>query len=79
MAPVVKSLSTNAGDIRVVGLFQGQEDSLEEGRASHFSFLAWRILWTEESGRLQSIGSERVRRDLTCMHTQQNGILALSR
>ena len=33
----------------------GQEDPLEEGRATHSSFLAWRILWTEEPGRLQSV------------------------
>ena len=41
----------------------GQEDPLEEGTATHSSILAWRILWTEEPGRLQSIGSQRVRRD----------------
>ena len=38
---------------------------------THFSNLAWRILWTEELGRLQSIGSQRVRHegsDLACMH-----------
>ena len=29
----------------------GQEDSLEEGMATHSIFLAWRIPWTEESGR----------------------------
>ena len=38
----------------------GQEDSLEEGMEIHSSILAWRIPWTEESGGLQSIGSERV-------------------
>ena len=32
----------------------GQEDPLEEGKASHSSILAWRILWTEESGGLHS-------------------------
>ena len=36
---------------------------LEEGMATHSSILAWRILWTEEPGRLQSIGSHRVRHD----------------
>ena len=36
----------------------GQEDPLEEGMATHSSILAWRIPWTEESGGLQSIGSE---------------------
>ena len=32
-------------------------------RATHFSILAWRMLWTEELGGLQSIGSQRVRHD----------------
>ena len=36
----------------------GLEDTLEESLAAHSSILAWRILWTEESGRLQSIGSQ---------------------
>ena len=39
----------------------GQEDSLEKGMAIHSSILAWRIPWTEEPGRLQSMGSQRVR------------------
>ena len=39
------------------------EDPLEEGMTTHSSILAWRILWTEESGRLQSMGSQRVGRD----------------
>ena len=39
----------------------GGEDPLEEGMAIHSSILAWRILWTEETGRLQSIGLQRVR------------------
>ena len=34
-----------------------REDPLEEGMATHSSVLAWRIPWTEESGRLQSMGS----------------------
>ena len=41
----------------------GQEDPLEEGVATYFSVLAWRIPWTEEPGGLQSIGSQRVRHD----------------
>ena len=40
-----------------------QEDPLEEGMAAHSSILAWRIPWTEESGGLQSMGSQRVRHD----------------
>ena len=41
----------------------GQEDPLEEGMATHLSILAWKILWIEESDRLQSMGSQRVRYD----------------
>ena len=39
------------------------EDSLEEGMAAHSSILAWRIPWTEDPGRLPSMGSERVGHD----------------
>ena len=38
----------------------GQEDPLEEGMATHSSILAWRILWTEEPGGPQSMGSQRI-------------------
>ena len=38
--------------------FLGQEDPLEKGMATHSSILAWRIPWTEESGSLQSTGSQ---------------------
>ena len=41
----------------------GQEDPLEEGMATHCSILAWRISRTEEPGRLQSIGLQKVRHD----------------
>ena len=41
----------------------GQEDPLEKGMATHSSILAWKIPWTEKSGGLQSIGSQRVRHD----------------
>ena len=39
----------------------GWEDPLEKGMATHSSILAWRIPWTEEPGRLQSMGLQRVR------------------
>ena len=42
---------------------QGWEDPLEKETAIHSSILAWRIPWTEEPGRLQSMGSQRVRHD----------------
>ena len=38
----------------------GQEDPLEKEMATHSSILAWKIPWTEDSGRLQSMGSQRV-------------------
>ena len=38
----------------------GREDPLEKGMATHFSILAWRIPWTEELGRLQSIGVVKI-------------------
>ena len=41
----------------------GQEDSLKKGKASYSSVLAWKILWTEKPGRLQSTGSQRVEHD----------------
>ena len=41
----------------------GREDPLEEGMATHSSILAWRIPWTKEHGRLQSMGSQRAGHD----------------
>ena len=41
----------------------GQEDPLEKGMATQSSILVWRIPWTEEPGRLQSMGSQKVRHD----------------
>ena len=38
----------------------GEEDPLEKGMATHSRIFAWRIPWTEEAGRLQSMGSQRV-------------------
>ena len=39
------------------------EDPLEKEMATHFSIIAWEIPWMEEPGRLQSMGSQRVRQD----------------
>ena len=44
-----------------------QEDSLEEGMATHSCILVWRIPWTEEPGP-QSMGSQRVRQDVVIEH-----------
>ena len=47
-------------------------DPLEKGMATHSSILVWEIPWTEEPGRLQSMGSQRVRHDLA---TKQQHVL----
>ena len=55
--------------------YRGQEDPLEKGMSTHSSILSWRIPCTEEPGRLQSIGSQRVRHDYetNTMKENQNG------
>ena len=55
---MLKNPPANAGDARDTGSSPGQEDSLEEGMATHSSILAWRITWTEEPGGLRSMGSQ---------------------
>jgi len=60
VAQMVKCLSTMR-ETRVLSL--GWEDPLEKEMAIHSSTIAWKIPWTEEPGRLQSMGSQRVRHD----------------
>ena len=60
VAQMVKHLQT-MWETRVQSL--GQEDPPEKEMATHYSTLAWKIPWTEEPGRLQSMGSQRVRHD----------------
>ena len=55
---VVKNLPASAGD---TCLINGSGRSPEKGMATHSSILAWEIPWTEEPGRLKSMGSQRVR------------------
>ena len=50
----------------------GQEDPLEEEMATHLSILAWRIQRAEEPGGLQSMGSQRIRHDLTTEQAHAN-------
>ena len=47
----------------------GQEDPLEKEMATHFIILAWRMPRTEEPGRLQFMGSQRVGHDWAAKHT----------
>ena len=75
MVLAVKNLPASAGNLRDAGWILGREDPLEEGIATHFSILGWRILWTEEPGGLQSMGSQAVRcnwTDLACTHVLES-------
>ena len=54
-----KAFAYNEGDIQSLG----REDPLEEEMATHSSTVAWKIPWTEEPGKLQPMGSQRVGHD----------------
>ena len=55
---MVRNMPANAGDVRDVGSIPGLGRFPGGGTATHSSILAWRIPWTEEPGRLQSMGSQ---------------------
>ena len=57
MAQSVKNPPANAGDM---GSIPGSERSPGGGNATHSSILTWEIPWTEEPGRLQSMGSQEL-------------------
>ena len=57
MAQPIKNLPV-VKEIKVRSL--GWEDPLEKGMATHSRIFVWRISWTEEPGRLQSVGLQRV-------------------
>ena len=63
----VKNPPDNSGD---TGLIPGLGRSPGEGNGNHSSILVWKIPWTEESGRLQSMGSQRVGHDLAMKQEQ---------
>ena len=65
---VVKNPPASVGD---VGLIPWSGRFPEEEMATHFSILALEIPWTEEPGRLQFMGSQRVRHDLVTEHTHK--------
>ena len=53
---MVNNLTANSGDVRDVGSILAWEDPLEDGMATHFSILPWRISWTEEPSESQRAG-----------------------
>ena len=69
-SPILKMTSLVAQMVKCLRAIQetwvrslGWEDLLEKEMATHSSTLAWKIPWTEEPGRLQSMGSQRVRQN----------------
>ena len=62
-APLVTQEVKNLSAMWTWVLFLDQEDPLEKGMSNYSSILAWKIPWTEETGRLQSMGSQRVGHD----------------
>ena len=64
---MVKNPPANAGE---VSLIPGLLRSYEEGNDNPLSIFAWEIPWTEEPGRLQLIGLQRVRHDLVTKQQQ---------
>ena len=63
MAQQVKNLPAMQETQEMQVQFLGQEDPLVKEMAVHFSILAWKNPWTEEPGRLQSMGSQKDRHD----------------
>ena len=61
-AMVVQTVKASAYKVEDPGSIPGREDPLEKETATHSSILAWKISWMEP-GRLQSMGSKRVRHD----------------
>ena len=68
---VVKNLPAKAGDVDWI---PGSGRSPGEEMATHTSILAWEIPWTEEPGRLQYTGSQRVGHDLVTKWQQQQDL-----
>ena len=59
--------------------FLGREDRLGWEMATHSSLLAWRRAWTEEPGRLQSTGLQRVGHKRACTHYEEDGLRTVIR
>ena len=66
---VIKNLPANTEDI---GLILGSGRSPEKEMATHASILAWKIPWTEESDKLQFMGSQKSQHNLATKQQQQD-------
>ena len=77
MVLVVKNPSANAGDIRDAGSIPESRRSPGEGNGNPLQYLVWRIPWTEEPDRLQSMGLQRVRCDCSNLAMVSEVLLTL--
>ena len=76
---MVKNLLANAGDAGDLRWIPGSErPPPEKGIATHSNILAWRIPWTEKSGGLWPVGSQRAGHDLTTEHACSTQALRIS-
>ena len=66
MVKNLPAIAGDAGSVPELGLYP-----LKEEMATHSNILAWRIPWTEEAGKLQSIGLQKVKYDLVTRQQQQ--------
>ena len=72
---VVKNPLASARDVGDPVRFLGWEDPLEEEMATHSNILVWRVSWTEEPGRLQSMGRKESDTDERLRaHTHPQGV-----
>ena len=76
MAQTVKNLPAMK-ETQVQSL--GRKDPLEKETATHSSILAWKIPWTEELGKLQSMGCKRIGRNLVTKQQQQQLYIVLAK
>ena len=74
---VVKNLPANTGDSGDLGSTPGLEDPLEEEMGTGSSIPAWKILWTEEPGRLLSMQSPRAGHDWAVKHAHMHRCFAM--
>ena len=82
MALVVKNLCASAGDLRDAGSIPGLGGSPGGGHGNSSSILAWRVPWTEDPDRLQSVGSHRVgyyQSDLACTRVHFGRVIVLNK
>ena len=78
MVLVVKNLPASAGDVKDAGSIPGWGRSPGGGHGKPLQYLAWRTSWTDGPGRLQSIGSQSIRRNGSGLEWSMCGFMLIS-